>query len=231
MDTLLAAMLDEIEADAAPSGLPYDIVFLGDVVNRGPQTRAVLERLIEGPTNRANRWIVLRGNHEQAVLDALSGASPKDFDRWLRRGGEEMLKSYGASPRDFTPERARNLVGPRHMTFLEKLPFTHIAGTHLFVHAGLEPGVPLVRQRPRALLTIRDAFFRKRHHLPFTVVHGHTPTSGAPLLGPGRIGIDSGACETGVLTCLAIESASPVPRFLQVHSPSTKRPNSQRGRS
>jgi serine/threonine protein phosphatase 1 len=234
MDSLLQRLLAAIETDAAHlagPGATKTVIFLGDAINRGPDSRRVIERLLAGPTNPADRWIVLRGNHEQAMLDALGETAPDAFARWLKRGGMATMLSYGAARGDLTPGRARALVGARHMAFLAALPFMHVSGQHLFVHAGVAPGVPLQAQSPAMLMTVRNAFLKKRHKLPYTVVHGHTPTAGAPLLGPGRIGIDSGACLTGILTALAIDPATGRHRFLQVSAHATKaKPSNVTGR-
>ena len=216
MDDLLAEMLAAIDADAAAHGLPATVVFLGDAVNRGPQTRQVLDRLAGGPYRPDRRWIVLRGNHEQAMLEALTIDDEGRFRRWLKMGGMHSLASYGGTLKDATPGRARELIGGVHVDFLAGLPLAHVAGAHLFVHAGVEPGVPLHLQRAQMLMTIRGAFFRQAHCLPYTVVHGHTRTAGRPLLGPGRIGVDTGAYATGILTALAIGPLPADPRFIRV---------------
>jgi serine/threonine protein phosphatase 1 len=216
MNDLLASLLTAIEADAATRGLPATVVFLGDVVNRGAQTRQVLDRLIAGPTRPGDRWIVLRGNHEQMMLDALTAGDLGNFRRWLRMGGEQTLASYGCARKKATLDRARELVDPSHVRFLTELPLMHIAGDYLFVHAGVEPGVPLQRQDATKLLSIRGRFLKRPHGLPFTVVHGHTPTDGRPRLGPGRIGVDTGAYFTGILTAVAIEPNQTSWRFISV---------------
>lgn len=216
MNDLLASLLVAIEADAAALGLPATVVFLGDVVNRGAQTRQVLDRLMAGPTRPGDHWIVLRGNHEQMMLDALTAGSLGIFQRWLKMGGEQTLASYGCSRKKATPERARELVGLGHVRFLAELPLMHIAGDYLFVHAGVEPGVPLQRQEASKLLNIRGRFLKKPHGLPFTVVHGHTPTDGRPRLGPGRVGVDTGAYYTGILTAVVIEPDQGGRRFISV---------------
>src|SRR6202021_2537041 len=105
-----------------------------DMVNRGAQTRQVLDRLLAGPTRPGDRWIVLRGNHEQLMLDALTESSLGTFQRWLKMSGEQTLASYGCTRKKATPERARELVGSDHIRFLTELPLMHIAGNYLFVH-------------------------------------------------------------------------------------------------
>jgi serine/threonine protein phosphatase 1 len=216
MADLLAHLLAAIEADSALCGQPATVVFLGDVVNRGAHTRQVLDRLVAGPERPGDRWIVLRGNHEQMMLDALTSGDSFIFRRWLKMGGAQTLASYGGTRKRATPERARDLVDPAHLRFLEGLPLMHIAGDYLFVHAGVEPGVPLHRQDAAKLLTIRGRFLKKAHGLPFTVIHGHTPSDGQPMVGPGRIGVDTGAYYTGVLTAVAIEPKRGGQRFLRV---------------
>jgi serine/threonine protein phosphatase 1 len=137
-------------------------------------------------------------------------------------GGQQTLASYGCARKKATPDRARDMVGPYHLRFLAELPLMHIAGDYLFVHAGVEPGVPLQRQEANKLLTIRGRFLKKPHGLPFTVVHGHTPTDGRPRLGPGRIGVDTGAYFSGILTTLVIEPNQGNRRFISVAArPST----------
>ncbi len=223
MADLLSHLLAEIEADSALSGLPATVVFLGEVVNRGDLTRQVLDRLMAGPARPGDRWVVLRGNHEQMMLDALTAGCPVTFRRWLKMGGAQTLASYGGTRKRATPERARELVDPAHLRFLAGLPLMHIAGDYLFVHAGVEPGVPLHRQDAARLMTIRGRFLKKAHGLPFTVVHGHTPTDGEPMVGPGRIGVDTGAYYTGILTAVAIEPKRGGQRFLRVPASRTTR--------
>jgi serine/threonine protein phosphatase 1 len=131
-------------------------------------------------------------------------------------GGMQSLASYGGTRKHATGERARKLIDARHIHFLSALPLTHVAGGYLFVHAGIEPEVPLHRQEARKLMTIRRPFLTRQHRLPYVVVHGHTPTPEGPQLGPGRIGVDTGACTTGILTALAIGPGVRNRRFLSV---------------
>lgn len=220
MDTLLTDMIAMIEADAAQRGQAATIVFLGDVVNRGPQTRQVLDRILAGPQRASDQWITLRGNHEQIMLNALTRSSKPRFERWLRMGGAATLASYGGSRKDHSLKRALQLIDPKHIAFLSSLPYSHVDNGCLFVHAGVEPGVDLARQSPAKLMSIRGPFFETSHGLPYTVVHGHTPTKGFPLLGPGRIGIDTGACLTGILTAIAIGRNGEANRFFRADAKS-----------
>jgi serine/threonine protein phosphatase 1 len=223
MAGLLDRLLTLIARDADARAMPATIVFLGDLVNRGDATRQVLDRLLAGPERAEDEWIVLRGNHEQAMLDALDGDDEAVFTRWLRMGGAATLASYGGTRKHARPNRARALIDPAHLHFLAGLPLMHVSGTHLFVHAGVEPGVPLAEQRADRLMTIRGRFQRRHHGLPYTVVHGHTPSLGTPSLGPGRIGVDTGAYFSGVLTAVALDPDGGTPRFLQARTGTERR--------
>jgi serine/threonine protein phosphatase 1 len=212
MRRLLDELIARIEADASEN--PAVVVFLGDLVNRGPESRQVLERLIEGPHRRDDRWITLRGNHDQLMLDAVAGRSEAAFRRWMQKGGLETLASYGVSRKEASISRARRAIPSSHLAFLDGLPFSFRAGEHLFVHAGIDPRRPLDRQSEEVMMNIREPFLRDSHLLPFTVVHGHVPSSGGPVVAPRRIGVDTGAYATGVLTAVALRE-SRKPRFLE----------------
>jgi serine/threonine protein phosphatase 1 len=212
MRRLLDDLLGRIEGDAGDDAAV--VVFLGDLVNRGPSSRQVLERLIEGPQRRGDRWIALRGNHDQLVLDAVAGKSEAAFRRWMQKGGLETLASYGVGRKEASLSRARRAIPSQHLAFLDGLPFSFRAGDHFFVHAGIDPRRPLDRQSEDDMMTIRDPFLRGSHLLPFTVVHGHVPSPGGPVVAPRRIGVDTGAYASGVLTAVALREGCK-PRFLE----------------
>jgi serine/threonine protein phosphatase 1 len=209
----LDRLLPMIEADAGAAGRSADVVFLGDLINRGPASRQVLERLIEGPRRQGDRWIVLRGNHDQLFLDAIAGKSEAAFEQLIRKGGLETLASYGLRRKDASLARARRAVPGEHLRFLDSLPLHHVAGDYLFVHAGVEPGLPLEKQSEKTMMNIREPFLRKAHRLPYTVVHGHVANAGGPVVATGRICVDTGAHATGVLTAVALRDREPA-RFL-----------------
>jgi serine/threonine protein phosphatase 1 len=150
------------------------------------------------------------------MLDALMAGDASTFKRWLKMGGDQTLASYGCTRKQMTPERARAAIDPDHSRFLAELPLSYVSGDYLFVHAGVEPGVPLTDQDAAQLMTIRRRFLKKPHGLPFTVIHGHTPSDGRPRLGPGRIGVDTGAYFTGILTAVAIAPNQDGWRFISV---------------
>lgn len=216
MDDLLAALLEAIHTDAEKRGRPAKIIFLGDLVNRGPHTRRVLDRILAGPERPQDIWVALAGNHEQLMVEALASDHPADFRLWLKRGGLEALSSYGPVSGTLSKAKALEMVDPAHIALLKTLPLFHQHHNHVFVHAGVQPGVPLLHQSPQHLQNIRGPFLKRPHGLPFQVVHGHTPTDGLPLLGPARVGVDTGAVLTGVLTAFVIDNLAQHQSFLQV---------------
>lgn len=210
-DDLLGSLLATIGADAAGrSPGPRRIVYLGDYVDRGMQSREVIDRLLLGPP-AGFEVTCLMGNHEEAFLAFLDGEEA-GFD-WLRYGGLETLHSYGVpvarqpnTPRDLEQLRAEALerVPAAHVGFMRDAILWHGEGDYLFVHAGVRPGLPLERQQPRDLLWIRDEFLNSRDdHGGRVVVHGHTICD-APDVRPNRINIDTGAYASGRLTALVL---------------------------
>lgn len=209
LDRLLAL----IEADAEAAKRDATVVFLGDLVNRGPASRQVLERLIAGPERPGQAWITLRGNHDQLFLDAIGGKSEAAFQELMRKGGAETLASYGVRKKEASLSRARRAVPSDHLRFIESLPLSYAAGEFFFVHAGVDPLRPLNRQTETTLMTIREPFLRNAHRLPYTVVHGHVANPKGPVIAARRICVDTGAHATGVLTAVAICPKNPA-RFL-----------------
>jgi serine/threonine protein phosphatase 1 len=185
------------------------LVFLGDYVDRGPNSRGVIERLSSGPLPGVECRFLL-GNHEEAMLAFLE--DPTGNAEWLRFGGAETLASYGVPPSVGVTGRARcealrdalaaGLPEP-HLAFLRGLEKIIAIGDYAFVHAGIAPGRRLARQRPEDLLWIRAPFLSSNLRHERVIVHGHTVVD-APEILFNRIGIDTGAYATGVLTGLAL---------------------------
>jgi len=210
---LLDALLERIRADAEnmERGGRFRLVFLGDYVDRGSQSRAVLERLMSTPLPDFETTF-LRGNHEATMLQFLDDlmAGPG----WLTFGGVNTLLSYGVRPPVDIPPRLRMAAVqqqlheslPRsHLAFLRSLAPYAMIGTYLFVHAGIRPGVALEAQREDDLVWIRDDFLRSQTDHGVIVVHGHTIAMKAESLN-NRIGIDTGAYATGRLTAVVLEA-------------------------
>jgi len=179
------------------------LLHIGDIIDRGPDSAAVVGLLAAGSPIGGMDCITLMGNHEDMFLNALTSLQPDDARLWRANGGTEALESWGLDI-DAPAETWAEHIPPAHVAFLKSLPLTHRAGGYLFVHAGLRPGVPLERQAPHDLLWIRGQFFASDADFGSVIVHGHTPIP-APVIRPNRIGIDTGAVKGGKLTCAVLE--------------------------
>ena len=190
---------DDLRARPCPAPL---LVHLGDYVDRGPDSRGVVVRLMQGNPVTGVPTVNLIGNHEQTMIDALSGQGAAMTD-WMIAGGREALQSWGGDP-DAPRSEWPQHVPAEHMDFLRALSLTHQEGGYFFVHAGIRPGVPLAEQSRQDMLSIRQSFLYSEADLGIVVVHGHTPKEG-PVIRPNRIGIDTGAVFGGWLTCAVLE--------------------------
>jgi len=209
---LLDALLAEIESDiAAQPPRKTLLVFLGDLIDRGPSSAQVVERLrtYERPPVRT---VFILGNHEEVLLRILDGDTSL-IQSWLRFGGEQCLKSYGADPLEISVldgasavAAIRAVIPDKHQAFLRSFVDTCRFGDYLFVHAGIRPGVSIDQQLQSDLRWIREPFLHDDTDHGCVVVHGHTI---CPVVEEhsNRIGIDTGAYRTGVLTALALEGA------------------------
>ncbi|MFG1394390.1 metallophosphoesterase family protein [Xanthobacter agilis] len=201
----------QMEADqAAHRNRIQQEIYLGDMVDRGPDSAAVLSTLIE--RRRARGAICLSGNHEDMMLEAHRGLAA--FIHWIALGGLPAVLSYLPELAPVVGElevrelwdRWRRAIPEAHLTFLHSLSVTHVCGDYLFVHAGVRPGVPVEAQSRHDCLWIRHDFLRSEETFSHVVVHGHTPVP-VPELRANRIGIDTGAVFTGRLTCLVLDGS------------------------
>lgn len=212
---LLTILLDGIRQDLTGPDRSWEtceIIGLGDYLDRGPQSRQVLDLLIDPALPPDCRLITLRGNHEDAFLRVLD--SPAALPMWLDFGGNATLVSYDVPliPGTPTPERCRQMhaallekLPTDHLTFLRAMPVSVRRGDYFFVHAGIRPGLPLEEQSPEDMLWIREEFLSSRRYHGALIVHGHNITP-QPDLHANRIGLDTGAYGTGTLTCLVAEA-------------------------
>lgn len=207
---LLDQLIEAIDADDAARGpAQTHLIFLGDLIDRGPQSAGVLDRVIEIANTRPN-VSVIAGNHEEVFLLALEG-DLEALKFFTRIGGRETILSYGIAPETYDradyPDLAALLdehVPAAHIAFLRSLQDTVMLGDYLFVHAGIRPGVALEDQKPSDLRWIRRSFLDFDGDNGCVVVHGHTPGAAVEYR-HNRIGIDTGAWETGRLTALGLQ--------------------------
>jgi len=219
---LLDKMISLIEADLDQHPARRALlVFLGDIIDRGPASAQAIERLriYRHPNVRT---IFLLGNHEEVLLRILNGERGI-LDSWLRFGGGECLASYGVDPKTVKalPERdalklIRQSVPEDHRKFIGEWADTLRFGDYLFVHAGIRPSIDLSMQSQSDLRWIRQPFLDDEADHGFVIVHGHTISQDV-VERPNRVGIDTGAYRTGVLTALVLDGENR--RFIQAEIP------------
>jgi serine/threonine protein phosphatase 1 len=206
---LYDALIDAIEADdfdRAPADT--QIVLLGDLVDRGPESAGVIARTRDWQMTRNVR--ILAGNHEEMFLQAFE--KPEILRHFLKHGGRETILSYGLSKKQFNAMTLDELfallpqlVPQADRDYVADFEEMIIAGDYLFVHAGIDPAVPIDAQKRSDMLWIRDRFLSHEGPLEKVVVHGHTIFDRVMDCG-NRIGIDTGAFRSGVLTALVLEA-------------------------
>jgi len=208
---LFEAMIAAIEADDAASGLANTtVILLGDLVDRGPESAAVVARARAWQQQRTVR--ILQGNHEEMFLSSFEKTDT--LRHFLRFGGKETLLSYGIDPQAYLLASVEEVQAMMHETipaeeraFLAGFEDMIAIGDYVFVHAGILPEQPLEEQKPRDLRWIREPFLSHAEPHAAVVVHGHTITD-EPQDRGNRIGIDTGAYMSGRLTALVLEGTS-----------------------
>lgn len=208
---LLAVLLERIEADdSAREPAETTLVFLGDLIDRGPDSARVLDMVVSLQARLNVRLIA--GNHEEMFLASFS--SDRTLRQFLQHGGRETILSYMKDAEAYarlTINELRailpGLVPERHLQLLHKMDNFVQIGDYVFVHAGIRPGVPLADQSEKDLRWIRKDFLDAYFDPGFVVVHGHTVARDV-MSGPRRIGIDTGAYVNGRLTALALEGTA-----------------------
>lgn len=217
-DDLFAELIDLIERDKAEAEpAEATLILLGDLVDRGPGSKQVVDRAIA----LAARWPSMRwlmGNHEEIFLKALEG-DPRLVRYFVQIGGEPTINSYGLTGDayyclgfDELAQQLPAIVPEDHKRFLARSEDLIHIGDYVFVHAGIRPGVAIDQQKASDLRWIREEFLGDRRDHGAMIVHGHTITDDVETRA-NRIGIDTGAYRSGVLTAIVIEGAER--RYLQ----------------
>jgi serine/threonine protein phosphatase 1 len=207
---LLETMLARIRSDAG-SHAQTVVAPLGDYVDRGPDSRGVVDLLLQAEADPGVTLRPIKGNHDEVLLQFLADHSTGP--RWSEFGGRETLFSYGVEPpgtrRDLDAWREAQeafaaALPSTHRDFFGRLELSWACGDYLFVHAGVRPGIPLDQQDEHDLMWIRGPFLEDAAPLEKVIVHGHTPAA-EPFADHRRIGLDTGAYATGVLTACRFE--------------------------
>ena len=212
---LLERMISAIHSDSGERGGNSLTVTVGDYIDRGPDSRGVIARLMANPF--PGRYLALKGNHEAIMLTFL--ADPQIGSYWAQLGGREtmlsfgvdVLRSWGRPNFEQAAAALRAALTDEEVRFLNSLSCSLSLPQHFICHAGVRPGVPLDRQREEDLLWIREPFLNSEGDFGKCVVHGHTPVF-APEVKANRINVDTGAFIRGRLTCVVLEGGAP--RFL-----------------
>lgn len=209
---LLKRLHDTIALDAqtAAPDTRKTIIYLGDYVDRGFNSKELIDYLLDNPLPGLAP-VYLKGNHDEYFVNFIETCN--EGAPWLKYGGDATVYSYGVRIADHVApdqrlehicERLRETVPERHIDFLSQLKLAWTVGDFLFVHAGVHPDRPWDKQTSEDLLWIRDEFLESDRDFGKIVVHGHSVSDG-PDVRNNRIGIDTGACYSNVLTCLVLE--------------------------
>ncbi|MCZ4089263.1 metallophosphoesterase family protein [Sinorhizobium psoraleae] len=187
----LEALLSSIES-SVPGGR---IIFLGDLIDRGPESHGVVERIMAGPTKAGWEWLTLKGNHEEMLLAARRGYA--EMSAWLMNGGDETMASYGGA------------IPLSHLVWMAERPSIIVDRYRIFAHAGVDENIPLDQQGDDILLWIRTPSNHSGNYWGKHLCHGHTPSRSNPRTVGNRTNVDSGAVFGGVLSCAVFDDDKP----------------------
>ncbi|WP_293884088.1 metallophosphoesterase family protein [Sphingomonas sp.] len=206
---LLLARL-ELHSETLPDNQNMHLILLGDLVDRGPDSAETL-RYVRNLSKQSDQLVTLLGNHEELMLRALS-EEPGMLRAWSRSGGAETLRSFGFAPPERGCDEGRYIAQVKAaipqdwLTWLASLPLSASSGDYFFCHAGIRPGTTLKRQARTDLLWIRDDFLDDNSDHGAVIVHGHSISREVEVR-QNRIGIDTGAYQSDVLTALYLEGS------------------------
>lgn len=209
---LLNKLIEKIIADDGERGdAQSELIFLGDLVDRGPDSSGVIETAMALKQELGDVRFLM-GNHEEVYLKAASG-DEKAVKFFNRIGGKETILSYEISMKEYMnlnhqelAQRIPALFPEKHVSFIESFEDQIIIGDYAFVHAGIRPGIPLDEQKPKDLRWIREEFLSVKEPHEKVIVYGHTINDEVVEKG-NRIGIDTGAYYSEKLTAIGLEGA------------------------
>ncbi|NTF17407.1 serine/threonine protein phosphatase [Agrobacterium rubi] len=211
----LTEALDWCASDAERLGLKGRVHLLGDYIDRGPDSKGVLDLLMKGPTDSHMDWLPIMGNHDEIL--ALAWRAPaiaNHVQLWWDNGGQQTLQSFGWNPAGRLPGHLAEFIDWSYIEFIEGLPHATVADDVLFVHAGIRPGVAFEDQALHDLLYIRGDFMRSEDDFGCVVVHGHTPNGTEhPKAYHNRVALDSGCFSSGALSVAAFDPGCRYPRL------------------
>lgn len=185
-----------------------EIVFLGDYIDRGPDSKRVVDFLIDKRQTSTNRIVCLLGNHEEMMLDALAHPNPQEFNGWALMMGRQTMDSYRNAGFSNIPAD--------HLEFYKSLTLYYTKGKYVFVHAGIDPNLPLdVQTKNTMIWTRRYDGYNGDYNGGYTVIRGHTPKERI-VVTRNQINIDTGAVFGGVLTCVILDTENDSQQFYQV---------------
>lgn len=200
--------------DADQRGMRGRVHLLGDYVDRGTDSKGVLDLLMAGPREYHMEWLPIMGNHDEIL--ALAWRRPDiagNAQLWWNHGGQHTLASFGWNPADQIPGHLGEYIDESYIEFIESLPHMNVTDDILFVHAGVRPGVDLSRQALHDVLYIRGDFLRSSCDFGRVVVHGHSPDRANPAVYDNRVALDSACFGTGSLSIAAFDPGEINPRL------------------
>jgi serine/threonine protein phosphatase 1 len=209
---LLQALNVRIAEIASEYDTDPEIIYVGDICDRGPDSRTAME-LVHRAVSEAGA-IVIKGNHDNWFYKAISEGCDTALNKWLDKGGVETLMSYLPGSLDDSIDFILRKF-QRHIDLIGNAKPYHLSNGICFTHAGIEPGIPLSNQDEYNLMWIREGFLDHVGHLEHVVVHGHTVVGDRPVVTENRISLDTGSFKSGRLTAMIIDWEKETVRFIQ----------------
>ncbi len=199
--------------DAKTDNVAAEVILLGDLVDKGPESKEVVNFLLDFENTDTFKLTTLKGNHDLMLANVWHDPNYYLVNTWWQHGGQQTLMSYGWHPlMDRRPNRLEDYIPKSHIDFLSDLPVMYETDDLIFVHAGLRPGVAVADQTEHDLLWIRGQFLAAKFDFGKPVIHGHAPDKKNPMASNYRVGLDTGCFGSGKLAVAAFDPGERVPR-------------------